>query len=264
MKLVFDIGGTHLRVALADGGELRKVKKLLTPAEPAQGIEAVRAFLVAEGAQVSEAVGAIAGIVKRGVVERTRYLPKWDGFNLAVALEDVCRIPATRLLNDAEAAGIGEALAGAGKGVRVVAYITVGTGIGGALIIDGAPVPHAVGHEPGKQILDYGQMRTFEDFAGGASLTEEFGAPPERLARALVEGRVRVLATGLYNTLRLWSPDILILGGSLINDATGYPLANIKHELAALPVVLPPLPPIVRSALGDTAGLTGAALAPMD
>jgi len=259
-RLVFDIGGSHLRVALADGDALGASEKVATPKDPAQGVEAVRAFLEKHGARADEAVGGIAGVVQDGVVVRTGYLPEWDGFNLAQALGDACGIPSVRLFNDAEIAGIGEAVGGAGKGYRTVAYVTVSTGIGGALVVDGQVVPHAYGYEPGKQIIDSANMKSLEDLCGGASLTEEFGHPPEELEHALVEGRVRALAVGLYNLLRFWSPDILILGGSLMNDETGYPLRAVVREISALPVVLPPLPPIVHAALGDDAGLHGAAV----
>ena len=257
-RLVFDIGGSHLRVALADGDALGASEKVATPKNPAQGVEAIHAFLEKHGARADEAVGGIAGVVRDGVVVRTGYLPEWDGFNLAAALKDTCGISSTQLFNDAEIAGVGEAVHGAGKGYRVVAYVTVSTGIGGALIVGGRPAPHAVGYEPGKQVIDYERMRTLEDVAGGASLTEEFGHPPEELEHAVVEERVRALAVGLYNVLHLWSPDMLILGGSLMNDTTGYPLDAVAREISSLPVPLPALPPIARSALGDDAGLRGA------
>ena len=257
-RLVFDIGGSHLRVALADGDVLGDVLKIDTPQDPAQGVDAVRVFLEKHGGRVEVAVGGIAGIVRDGTVVRTGYLPEWDGFNFAQALVDSCGIPRTRLFNDAEIAGVGEAVRGAGNGCWVVAYVTVSTGIGGALIVDGRPVPHAYGHEPGKQIIEYTNMKMLEDLAGGASLAEEFGRQPEELDHACVEGRTRALAVGLYNTLRLWSPDILIVGGSLMNDATGYSLDAVVREISSLPVPLPALPPVARAALGDNAGLYGA------
>ena len=263
IRVVFDIGGSHLRLALADGAVLGAIEKLDTPKEPVAGVEAIRAFLEKHGARVDEAVGGIAGVVQDGTVVGARYLPAWDGFNLSAALRDACGVSPVRLLNDAEIAGIGEAVLGAGKGYRTVAYVTVSTGIGGALIVDGLVVPHAVGHEPGKQIIDYERMRTLEDVAGGASLTEAFGDAPERLPHENVLGSTRALAVGLYNVIRLWSPDVLILGGALMNDATGYSLDAVVQELSALPVSLPALPPIVRSALGDDAGLHGAAVAPL-
>lgn len=262
-RVVFDIGGSHLRLALANGGALGDIEKIDTLDEPAAGVEAIRAFLEKHGARADEAVGGIAGVVRDGTVVRTGYLPAWDGFNLSAALAGACGISSVRLLNDAEIAGIGEAVLGAGKGYRTVAYITVSTGIGGALIVDGRVVPHAVGHEPGKQIIDYERMRTLEDMVGGASLTEEFGRPPEQLDRSLVEDRTRSLAVGIYNLLRFWSPDVLVIGGALMNDTTGYSLDAVVREVSSLTVPLPQLPSIVRSALGDNAGLHGAAVTPV-
>lgn len=259
-RLVFDIGGTHMRLAIAENGSFNGLERIATSQDPKRDVEAIQAFLKRRGAHADEAVGSVAGIVRGGVVERTGHLPGWDGFDLGAALKNTCGIASATLFNDTEAAGIGEAAMGAGKGHRVVVYITVSTGIGGALIVDGRPVPHAVGYEPGQQVIDVEHMKTLEDFASGASLTKEFGKPPEELEHALVTARVRALAVGLYNVLRFWSPDILIVGGALMNDTTGYPLDAVVRELSGLPVVLPPLPPIVPSSLGDDVGLFGASV----
>ncbi|MCR4333719.1 MAG: ROK family protein [Patescibacteria group bacterium] len=257
-RVVFDIGATHLRIARAENGALKDVEKIGTPKDPVQGVAAIHTFLEKHTIRADEAVGGIAGAVKDGVVVRTSYLSKWDGFNFSQALANTCGIPSTKLLNDAEIAGIGEALLGAGKGFRTVAYVTVSTGIGGALIVDGQVVPYAYGHEPGQQVVDYVNMKTLQDIVGGAALTEEFGRPPEQLEHSLVKGHTRALAVGLYNLLRLWSPDILIVGGSLMNDVTGYSLDAVVRELSLLPVSLPVLPPIVHATLGDDVGLYGA------
>ena len=80
----------------------------------------------------------------------------------------------------------------------------------------------------------------------------------------MYEERTRVLAAGFYNLLCLWSPDIIVVGGGLMNDKTGYSLEAIVKELSGLPVRLPPLPPVVHAALGDDSGLIGAALVSLE
>ncbi len=259
--IVFDIGGTHLRIARAESGALRDMERVDTPKDPHAAVEAFAAYCETHELEAgSVAAGGFAGMVRDGVILEAPNLPGWDGFDLAAALRERCGFSIARLFNDAEVAGVGEALLGAGNGYRVVGYITVSTGIGGALIIDGAPAPHGIGYEPGHQIIDLETMHTLEGLAGGMSLKKEFGAPPEELPRDILASRARALAAGLYNVIRIWSPEVLVLGGSLMNDETGYPLDLVKKDLESLPVKLPPLPPIVHSALGDEAGLRGAAL----
>src|SRR5204862_2189107 len=69
-------------------------------------------------------------------VLKSHQIAGWDGFPLAKWLEELLGLPAV-LGNDADVAGLAEALFGAGKGVSPVFYITVGSGIGGGLILDG-------------------------------------------------------------------------------------------------------------------------------
>lgn len=259
-RLVFDVGGTHLRMALADGEKVGVEESIPTPTDPMRAVDEIKAFLEAHPAQVTEAVGGAAGIVQGGTMISAGHLPRWNKFPIADTLERVCALKRVKLYNDAEIAGIGEARRGAGKDVRIVAYVTVSTGIGGALIIDGEVVPHALGFEPGRQIVDVEHGRTLESFVSGATLTKEFGAPPEELAHGKVQSRLPILAVGLCNLIYLWSPNILIVGGSLMNDDTGYPFAALVDAISTLPIAPPTLPRFARAALGDQSGLVGAAL----
>ncbi len=69
-------------------------------------------------------------------VIKSHHISGWDGFPLALWLEEMLGLP-TVICNDADVAGLAEALFGAGKGLSPIFYITVGTGVGGGLIIDG-------------------------------------------------------------------------------------------------------------------------------
>jgi glucokinase len=148
MYLAIEIGGTKLQHGLGEGnGSLLALGRgTVVPADGAEGIRR----------QISEAIPQLLANAKRGrddlrgvgigfggpVDDATRTVIKshqiagWDGFPLADWVSDIVGVPAV-LGNDADVAGLAEALFGAGKGLSPVFYITIGSGIGGGLIIDG-------------------------------------------------------------------------------------------------------------------------------
>lgn len=148
MFLGIEIGGTKLQLGLGhgDGHILALWRGTVNPAEGGEGIR-------------KQIVAAVPELLAKGIVNRgqlrgvgigfggptddaTRTVIKshqivgWDGFPLADWVSDLVGVPAV-LCNDADTAGLGEALFGAGKGLSPVFYITIGSGIGGGLIIDG-------------------------------------------------------------------------------------------------------------------------------
>jgi predicted NBD/HSP70 family sugar kinase len=250
-RLVFDIGGTHFRLAAAENGELKDVRVVPTPAEPAEAASIFRTFMEEQPALPERAVGGIAGRVENGRFLQGPNLPRWSGFDLAATLP----IPLA-LYNDADVGALGEAIAGAGKGADTVAYLTLGTGVGGALVRGRTLVP---GLEPGHQILDWARGLELEDMAGGAALSRTYGAAPETLPRAAYDERTPALASALYNIVRLWAPDIIVMNGSLMNDANGFRLADVRTAFETR-MGRRSAPRLVSAAWGDRSGLVGAAL----
>ena len=148
MYLGIEIGGTKLQLGIGPGdGTLAALwRGPVTPAEGADGIrkQIVQAVpeLLARAKQKKEDMRGV-GIGFGGPVDdRTRTVIKshqiagWDDFRLADWISELVGLPAV-LGNDADVAGLAEALFGAGKGFSPVFYITIGSGIGGGLIIDG-------------------------------------------------------------------------------------------------------------------------------
>lgn len=259
-RLVFDIGGTNLRMAVAADGALGPVRKVPSPARPEDAIDALRAFAADAGTPIDDAVGGIAGIVHVGIATDLPHLPGWNGFDFAAALTTAINTPAT-LRNDADLAGLGEAVLGAGKGVARVGYLSIGTGVGGTLVVDGVLPDSGNGIEPGKAIMDL-HGRTLEDFLGGAALASEFGAPAQDLPASVYEERSRVLALGIANAAWLWSADLVVLNGSLMNDANGFRIDTVRVLLGSLPEGKW-MPRLAPAAFGDSSGLYGAlALSP--
>ncbi len=248
--VVFDIGGTNMRVAFSDGDSLAGLKKIPTPQGPEEAVEVMRAYLDSRTQRPDGIAGGIAGVIRDGVVTRSPNLAAWNGFALSRALESASGLPIS-IRNDAETAGIGEAVKGAGKGYRRVAYLTIGTGVGGTIVVDGMIPAEAEDLEPGRWLLEDG--RTFESHIGGASLEAEFGQSARELPRSVYESRLPFLVSGIRMMASVWAPDILILNGSLMNDENGFVLHNVVREVSgAFPIVL--------ASFGDSSGLMGASV----
>jgi glucokinase len=148
--LVFaaDLGGTHLRCAsVGEDGKIHFRVKQNTP-QAENGSEIVRLLVLA--ARESEKQGATEGTglvsvsvvvpgtvdVEAGVVLKAPNVPCLDGFPLAEALTNELKLPAI-LENDANAAAVGEMWQGAARDHRTVVCVTLGTGVGGGIILDG-------------------------------------------------------------------------------------------------------------------------------
>lgn len=259
MRLVGDIGGTTMRLAFAEredeSVELRNVVRHPTPPSPAEALQFISSYIAAQPETPSEMVVGIAGTLESGVLIESPNLPGWIGAHQGDWAQ-AFSLP-VRLYNDADVAGVAEARTGAGKGKSLVGYITVGTGVGGALLKDGALVPSARTLEPGKQVIDFETGRTLESFVGGAALENELGMPPAELAHTILDERAGILAIGLYDLVRTWSPEILVLNGSLMDEKDGYRLEVVSAELLRIAGTLP-LPPLALAVFRDESGLVGA------
>lgn len=252
-RLLFDIGGTTMRMATGADGSIENVQKVPTPERPDEAVAALEKYATEFLGDGVRAYGGIAGIIEDGVIRSSPNLPAWAGFSFGNAFSFPCHIQ-----NDAELAGLGEAVYGAGKGFALVAYVGIGTGVGGSLIVNGQIAPHAHGFEPGHQILDVAHGTTFEAMVSGHALAERYGAPARELPQSVYDEATPVLASGLYNVILEWSPEVLVLGGSLMNEENGYRIHAIEEALGTIATVLPSLPAIKPAALRDDAGLYGA------
>jgi len=161
--LAIDIGGTGIKaVTLSTTGKpLTKRARVKTPrpATPAAVMNTIVELAKAQGSFDRVSVG-FPGVVRRGITLNEPNLNgKWGGFHLADALTKKLGVP-VRVANDADVQGFGVI---AGHGVELV--ITLGTGFGSGLFVDGKLVPNLeIGHHP----LQKG--KTYEDLLGDAAL----------------------------------------------------------------------------------------------
>lgn len=162
--------------------------------------------------------------------------------------------------NDTALAGLGEATAGAGQGVGVLAYLTISTGVGGVRLTNGQIDRYAVGFEPGHQIIDYHEPnKHLEDYVSGAGVKAKTGRDPRTITEpAFWEEIARLTAVGIYNTIVHWSPEMVILGGAMILGQPGIDLAVVEAELKKILTIFSEPPALKKAALADFGGLYGA------
>lgn len=257
--IVFDIGGTSTRVARADESGISQKRAVATPADPEEGMRALTELArEAAGSETIEGIaGGFPGVVQDGRILLDPNLPKWIGFPFSEKLSALIGAP-VRVRNDADLAALGEAVYGGGQGSRIVAYVGVGTGVGTGRVVDGRVDDARFGFEAGHQILDVQGKRSLEDIVSGHAVSARFGCHPKDAPRAAYEERAPYLAAGILNIVLAWSPDVVVLGGSMVNEENGFRMADVVSSLASFSHPLPELPPIRKSTLAGESGLHGA------
>jgi len=301
MYLGIEIGGTKLQLGLGagDGVVTALWRGVVNAAEGGEGIRRQIVAAVPELlAKANLPAGALKGIgVGFGgptddatqTVIKSHHIAGWDGFPLRDWVSDLLGgLPAV-ICNDADVAGLAEALFGAGKGLSPIFYITVGTGIGGGLILDGQ-----IYRGVGKGACEIGHLLVMdlsgerlvileetsagwgiEAMAEGFRLVHAWGADlvgpltVKRLAEAARAGHpdaqallgraVERLALGIRQMITLLCPRRVIIGGgvSLIGDELFFdPIRRYQreHGMAAFAG----LTDIVPAALGEEVVVHGA------
>ncbi len=270
--ILFDIGGTNMRVALSrDGATFGEPKIIPTPKDFDAGMLAMKniATELSGGEKIAAAGGGIAGALSRdrSMFLNGPHLPGWNAKPIKQGLEAALGAPCF-VENDTAIVALGEATAGAGKGHEIVAYITVSTGVGGARIVKERIDVSAMGFEPGHQIIDAdgtlckgtvcGTGFDLEGAISGTAISARYNKKPYEIEDAAFwEEMARVLAYGLNNTIVHWSPDIVVIGGSMMKKI-GIPIERVRAHLKGVLRIYPELPIIEHSALGDIGGIHGA------
>lgn len=260
MNIIFDIGGTSMRVARAIGEGIGEVHRTPTPQGPKEGVAAL-ASLIREcaGSEALEAVvGGFPGVIAEGTIRFAPNLPEWVGYACTDELSQVLGV-SVEVRHDADLAALGESWRGAGKGFRVVAYVGVGTGIGCGRVVEGHIDSGLYVFEAGHQIVDVVGGKGLEEMVSGRAFEKRYGVHPKDAPRAAYEEMTPVLAAGLYNTMLHWSPEVFVLGGSMMNEENGYRLREVAAALERLPKIYPRFPELRAATLKDAAGLHGAA-----
>lgn len=275
MHVVFDIGGTKTRVAATDGTTLREVTAFRTPGSYEEGVALLaRALRKVAGSELEMVAGGIRGILlpDRSGMDYDHILTAWQDRPLVADLATELGISTEAVLleNDAALAALGEARHGAGEGYDIVAYHTVSTGVGGARIDHGQIDSYHRGFEPGHQVIDVDRTlhaqaerqdgAELEEYISGSAIERRLGKKAYEVPQedSLWNELALVLAHGLKNTVAYWSPEVIVLGGSMMLGEPRIRLADVEHNLARLLGPALPPPPLVLAKLGDESGLYGA------
>ena len=286
-----DAGGTKISSALiSPKGKILKKEKI--PTETSKGKEAVMANIIKSIESVwhkdTKAIGiGMAGLIdhKNGIFHFGPNFPKnFKDVPLAALLKKRFKVPVS-LDNDVHCFTLAEAKFGAAKRLSSVVGLTLGTGIGGGIVLDGkiyrgrnnaaGEIGHTTIDLGSKSVCGCGKLGHFEALSSGSAMSRIYkeltGKDIEPLAveQSANNGDVEAkktfdimstgLAEGLSNIVLFLNPDMIVVGGGLAHvDILWKPA--IKKLSAS--IIYPQLrdTPVVRSILGGDANLLGAAL----
>lgn len=250
----------------SDGKTISQVKIIPTLPDFNEGVEAIikagRELWL--GQNIQGVAGGIAGPMNkdRSMMSRSPHIPGWVNKPIKAVLEKQfgCKVV---LENDTVVGGVGEAVKGGGAGKSVVAYVAIGTGVGGKRIIDGKIDDKSYNFEPGHQVIipdgnfcHCGGKGHLEAYIGGAYIEEKYNKKAEEINDTAIWDEIaKYLALGLTNTIVHWDPDIVVLGGSVMKSIS---LDAVKKYLKENLTIYPQTPELVLATLGQDAGLYGA------
>jgi fructokinase len=271
-----EAGGTKFICGVADGdGNILEETRIPT-GSPADTLGAVTQFFalsIAERGPLSAlSVGSFGPLSLNPVAAdygRITSTPKiaWQDVDILGHLGREFSLPMT-LDTDVNCAAVGERLFGSGQGLDTFCYVTVGTGIGVGVLIDGAPhgirLPRAPGDENFPGICPY-HGDCLEGLASGPAMNARWGKPAETLPADHPAWDIEAdYLAGLCATITyLVRPDRIILGGGVMQSPTTYPQVRgrLVEKLAGYDASMRSLDMddyIAAPTAGASAGLTGA------
>jgi glucokinase len=262
MFILGDIGGTKTRIA--SSSDLQSFNEPIifeTPKDYSEAIEKIKEILneLIQG-DVEAVCFGISGILskQKDSLVRSPHLPNWERQALKKDLQELTKCKKVFLENDTAIVGLGEATKGAGKGRKLIAYITISTGVGGAKIDNKHIDEKTYGFEPGHQLIHINhEMKSLEQLVSGSGIKEQTGLEASEVDDAEFWERVtKNIAIGLHNTILHWSPEMMVIGGGVVLSGK-LSMEKISQEIQELLIVFPEIPEVVKSELGDLGGLYG-------
>jgi glucokinase len=261
MVLVFNVGGTKTKIGISrDGENLAETWYFETPKDFDKWLTRFSDETIDKVGKttIDKICGGIAGVwdLKKTKLFKSPNLPDWESEAIRKHIEAKFDAKVT-LDNDVVMEGLGEARLGAGRRKQIVAFLGIGTGIGGVKLVEGRVSPVMYGSEPGHMIIEAdGEVGYWENFASGAAMERMYGKKPDDIDDAKIwDEELKLLAIGIHNVVMMWSPEMVILGGGLANKIDIKKLTALVRQQM---IMFPKLPEIAMSELGDKAGLYGA------
>jgi len=301
MLLGIEIGGTKLQLVLGDASARIREKCRLS-VDPAGGATGIRRQIqrtlpkLLHGRKIAAVGVGFGGPVdwKTGRVARSHQIAGWSGFDLSGWLRRLTGAPVVAD-NDANVAALGEATQGRGVGLNPVFYVTLGSGVGGGLVVDGN-IYH--GATPGE--AEIGHLRldrrgpTLESRCSGWAVDKKIrhfvnrrprsrlakfigrsvGGEAKHLCAALRHGDAAArtilaetasdLAFGLSHVVHLLHPGVIVLGGGLSHVGEPLRLAVAEVLPQMIMEIFRPGPRVLLAKLGEDAVPVGALLLARD
>jgi glucokinase len=266
-----DIGGTNTQAALADAqGNLITSAKIPTDSTSVETVVRGAAGLLTELLETPDAENAgvrAVGVAAAGTVRfadgTVVYSPNLPFRNtpLKEMLAEILRLP-VMVDNDANLAALGENRFGAGRGTKDMVMLTIGTGIGGGILIGGHLYRGRDGGagEFGHMVIDRngpvcacGNRGCLEAIAGGRAIAA--GSGPKEIIERQAGEAIGIALANIINTL---NPEMIVLGGGVVEDRQD--IVTIAAKAAVTKALSPNRDnvKIISAALGNQAGLAGA------
>ncbi len=290
VRIGIDIGGTDVKIGLVN--EYQKlIAKAVIPTRIERPVEEVvndigrqvHMLLAREGIALDQCMGAglsVPGTVdqENGTVVYANNL-RWEDVPLVTLLEKVLPVP-IQIANDADCAALGEAVAGAGKSCEKVVMITLGTGVGGGVImngkiVSGSELGHMVIIENGEPCT-CGRRGCLEAYGSATALKREAlritgqemqpeeifaaAASEDSLLMYVVQTYIHRLGIGIVNIINILRPQMVLIGGGLSRQGENL-LAPIREMIrtSCYGGEKGRLPELKTAMLGNQAGMIGAA-----
>src|SRR4051794_22067206 len=285
----FDVGGTRMKVGVVTDGQVEQLPSRVTAGLDGAAVVDLLVDAVRD-VQTRSPLDAV-GVATPGIVDNGRVIvlpgkfPGLVGRDVAGAISDVARVP-VRMVNDAIAAGVGEAALGAGAGHTRVVVMTMGTGMGVAVVEDGRPVSAGPwggglmgGHMPIASPDDgpfdsNGGRGTIEALCAAERLMDAARAAgcvaadvpallalwssEDEAARVAVSSYRKSLEQALVALAHAHTPSLIVVGGGPVSTSPGWLLDGMTRAVARRLWQDQPCQ-VVPAALGDAAALVGLA-----
>lgn len=288
LHLGIDLGGTSVKLGLCTRDGHVQAQSVIPTDVAAGPDEAFTRIAAAARSLIGDASGPVTASTiglpgeidrERGLLVRANHLPGWINVPVIHRLANALGI-VFRVENDANCAAWGELCAGVGRGACSLVCFTLGTGVGGGVIIDGnlwvgaSGAAAALGHiavDPNGPQCRCGQRGCVEQYASATAIAQRYGRGSARdafdaaqrgdaHATSVVDWACDGLAAGVANVIHTLQPDVVVLAGGVA--AAGDALLRRVRERVARRVRAAWLASvrIEQSLLGDDAGWIGAAL----
>lgn len=281
---VVDIGGTNIKSGMWEDDEIKEIQETATDAKLGGGHVMEKVLGILKGFQDFQAVGiSTAGQVdteKGMILYANDNIPGYTGTKIREIIEDMLHVPVA-VLNDVNSAAAGEAFYGVGKEEKDFLCLTYGTGVGGAIVINGEVyngsgysagefgciVTHPEDREPDRDMFS----GCYEKYASTTALVQRvndrfpelkngrdiFVRMEEPEVRKLVDQWIMEIVYGLTTLVHIFNPSMIVLGGGIMEQE--YIVSKVREKLKEHIMSSFRNVKVVQAELGNQAGMLGAA-----